>query len=141
MRYLIIFPVLVFCNLASAAEWFEGKWIFDANLTQHHNPGIPSSGMREIEASFSEWAGKINVTPRRVKGKKAKLGVPYRVVGRNNQSVWVEVKGPAVEIAKAFNPNLRKQSLRCRVIRISSNVVAFEVPEAETILMYLRRTR
>ena len=95
--------------------------------------------MKEVKDAFDKFAGKINITPRRVKGKKAKLGVPYRVVGRGSQAVMIEVKGPGIELVKAFNPNLRKQSLRCKAVRINSKVMAFEVPDLDTIRMYLRR--
>lgn len=139
MKYLIVF-LIFFSQGSHAADWFEGMWVYDEGLTHRNTPGLTPLGKQEVRAAFDQYAGKITVTKRRVKGKKAKLGVPYRVVGRGSSAVMLEVKGPGVELVKAFNPNLRKQSLRCKVTRISSNVVAFEVPDLNTIRMYLRRT-
>ncbi|MDF1754135.1 MAG: hypothetical protein P1U89_15230 [Verrucomicrobiales bacterium] len=140
MKYLIIF-LIFFVQAAHGREWYEGMWTYDASVTERNTPGISAQDMREVRAGFDKWAGNITVTPKRVKGKKAKLGVPYRVVGNGRNTVLVEVKGPAIEFVKAFNPDLRKQSLRCKLIRINHNLVAFEVPELQTIRMYLRRVQ
>lgn len=138
MKYLLAI-LIFFSQGAFAKDWYEGMWIYDSSTTQRLSPGISPQGMQEIKKEFDKWAGKITVTSKRVKGRKAKLGVPYRIVGRGSNAVMMEVKGPAIEIVKAFNPTLRKQSLRCKVVRINNNMVAFEVPELQTIRMYLRR--
>jgi hypothetical protein len=140
MKYILVFLIFC-CQGALAKDWYEGVWVFDPGLTQRNNPGINSEGMKITRDGFDKWAGQIGVGPRRIKGKRAKLGVPYRVISRDRQSVSLEVKGGVVEIVKAFNPNLRKMKLQCRVIKISNNVAAFDVPELRTIRMYLRRVR
>lgn len=141
MKYLLLAILISFSQGVFAKEFYEGNWVFDPGLTQKNNPGLNAEGMRITKEGFDKWAGKITMTPKRVKGKKAKMGIPYRVVGRDRYSVWVEVKGGVIGLVKAFRPDLKKMDLRCRIIRVSSNVVAFEVPELQTVKMYLRRVR
>lgn len=140
MKYLL-FLLLFTSQGAFAKDWFVGEWVFDANMTHRYNPGLTTDGIRSTQAEFDKWAGKVGVTPKRIKGKKAKLGVPYQVVGRSGHSVSIEVKGAVIEIVKAFRPDLRRMNLRCKLTRVSSSVVAFEVPELRTITMYMRRVR
>ena len=138
MKHLIILLCLT-QTLASAGEWYEGYWIYDSGLTQQHNPKLSSGGLEKARAGFDKWGGKIEVTPRRVKGKRFKLGIPYRVVSEGNETLTVEMKGLAVEIAKTFTPKLRQQSLLCEVVQINHNVISFEIPALKTIHMVLRR--
>lgn len=146
MRYLIVvFLTVFFCGVtatrAHAQQWYEGVWVYDATTTHRYNPSLSSSDRASIKSGFDKWAGNMTVTPKRVKGKKAKLGVPYRVIYQDRYSVTVEVKGAVMEIVKAFNPDLRKSNLRCRIVRINHNSVAFDIPEMGTIKMYLRRVK
>lgn len=141
MKYLFAFLIIFSTHSAVAKDWYEGAWLFDPHLTQEHNPGINSHSMATVRDGFDKWAGRVEVTPRRIKGKKAKMGVPYRVVGGSSEAVVVEVKGGVVGIVKAFNPNLRNTKLRCKITRVNHGIVAFEVPELRTIKMYMRQVR
>ncbi len=142
MKHFLLFAFLIItCRGALSAEWYEGVWVYDSHLTERHNPDIHTEGMREVKAAFDKWAGQVEVTPKRVKGKASQMGVPYRLAGRSSSHVLLEVKGGAVDLVKAFNPDLRNKSLRCRIVRISPKVVAFDVPELQTIQMYLKRVK
>lgn len=143
MKYLIILSLIVFsfsARTALAQEWYEGSWVFDATQTHKNNPLYTSAEIAQLQAGFDKHAGKITVNSKRIKGtKKAKLGVPYRVIWKNGNYATVEMKGAIIELVKAANPDLRKTKIHVKVYRLSYNTIAFEVPEMDTIRMYMRR--
>lgn len=140
MKLLFLFFIIFTSHAVVAQEWYEGSWVFDSKSTHQSNPLFSAYEIAQIQAGYDKHAGTITINKKRVKGtKKAKFGIPYQVLWQSGNQVGVKLNGAIIEIVKAVNPRLRGSQIQVKVTRINYHLIAIEVPELDTIKMYLRR--